>query len=92
MKGKKVPVVGQKDTWPNEKATEAPGGEQGRPPSREGFDETNHLGEKVYKTFAVWKAAVKAVKPDAKIEGNSSVANAPGAGEWDGKEGVIYSK
>lgn len=26
-------------TWPNEKATEAPGGEQGRPPSREGFDE-----------------------------------------------------
>lgn len=25
-------------TWPNEKATEAPGGEQGRPPSREGFD------------------------------------------------------
>lgn len=27
-----------KDSWPNEKATEAPGGEQGRPPSREGFD------------------------------------------------------
>lgn len=48
-------------------------------------------GDRVYKTYAGWKRAVKAIDPKAQFYGDKDIGGAFGIGEWDGAEGIIYS-
>jgi len=68
---------------------------KGRPPvTRRG--QTNHLGEREYRTFAAWKKAVQNLFPGATYDGNKDIAHAAfygmGIGEWDGETGIIYNE
>lgn len=61
------------------------------------MDEPTHKenpteGERTFATYAAWKRAVKALDPKAQYYGDKDIGGAFGIGEWDGGEGVIYSK
>lgn len=61
-------------------------------------EEKNEYGERVFKTYKGWLAAIKKLDAGAKIDGDKDIAtaissiNKRGIGEWDGAEGVIYKK
>ena len=56
-------------------------------------DATNHMGERSFQTYEAWKKACKAINPNVQFEGGKDICQAkPGIGEWDGAEGIIYTK
>ena len=56
-------------------------------------DGTNHLGERTFQTYNAWRASCKAINPNVQFEGDKDMCQAkPGIGEWDGNEGIIYTK
>lgn len=55
-------------------------------------DATNWMGERSFRTYEAWRAAVKNIDPNVKIEGDRDIAQAGNIGEWDGSEGIIYGK
>ncbi len=48
--------------------------------------------DKTYETYAGWKRACKAVKPDVKFEGDKDICCAFHVGEWDGASGVVWKE
>lgn len=46
--------------------------------------------ERTFQTYEAWRRAVKAIDPNARIEGDKDIADAAGIGEWDGARGIIY--
>ncbi len=65
---------------------------KGRPAIRKG--NTNHLGERQYRTFGAWRKAILGLVPGATFDGNKEIAQALfagiGLGEWDGETGTVY--
>lgn len=56
-------------------------------------DATNYNGERSFQTFEAWKRACKQINPSVVFEGDKDICQAkPGIGEWDGNEGIIYTK
>lgn len=52
-------------------------------------DQAKH--DRHFQTYASWRRAVRTIEPGAFIDGGPDIACAPGIGDWDGAEGVIYA-
>jgi len=56
---------------------------------------TNYLGDKEYRSYDSWKAAIKKSNPGAKFVGDKDIGsaqiNGQDVGEWDGEKGSVYS-
>lgn len=50
-------------------------------------------GERTFRTYEAWRKACKEINLNVQFEGDKDICQAkPGIGEWDGAEGVIYTK
>ena len=57
------------------------------------LDAVNHMGERSFQTYEAWRKACKQINSSVQFEGDKDICQAkPGIGEWDGAEGIIYTK
>lgn len=55
-------------------------------------DATNWMGDRSFRTYEAWKRACKQIDPNVKFDGDKDICQAGNIGEWDGNEGIIYTK
>ena len=78
---------------PNSSGSRLAGEVNPNPEDREqtsALEAKNHMGDRLFQTYAGWKRACKLIKPDAKFNGDRDIDSCE-VGEWDGAEGSVYN-
>ena len=85
--------IDEADVAPNSSGSRLAGEVNPNPEDREqtsALEAKNHMGDRLFQTYAGWKRACKLIKPDAKFNGDRDIDSCE-VGEWDGAEGSVYN-